>query len=310
MKKKIVALIVLAFSTTTYPWTFVYYLIHRRQDDLTKAKPFNDRAISSFSIIPEVTGITRHITDEPNLIDVQEESFLGGAIFDFKYVGVQPWWFGIRTALIQENSKVTGSNNFTLSRFGFDDIYIQGGYNFVLTDDWQLAMHGGVGLPTSLKPDENELFNTLGGSRLFSMGLGGELSYAVINKKDQVLSLNFHTRLLHFFTRSFTPILQCGEKLQPGNATDIFPSISYTHGDHYLEIDYDLIIFTNVAVLSNPNRYLPVMYQHAPYIQYYYTINWPRTHVTTTVGMGLQYSYARLFDRKQWQAWWLIGTKF
>lgn len=310
IKRIITAIVLLGTCQTIYPWTFIYYLVHRHQSNLTKSDPTNKKSINKVSVIPELAIINRHIIDKPNNIDVHEKSFLAGTIFDFHHIGEKPWWLGIRTAFVKETSQVHGTSEFTISRAAFDDVFIQAGYNQILSDDWQLCIHGAMGLPTLLKLKKNELFNTLVGTRLFSLGLGTDLSYALINEKNRQLILNLHTRLLHFFTRDYTPILQCGGKFQAGNATDVFPSLVYTHNDHYLEFDYDLTIFTNVAVLAQKTTYIPVIYNHSPYIQYYYTIHLPRTTTTMTVGGGIEYSYAKVFNRKEFQMWWLLGATF
>lgn len=261
------------------------------------------------SVVPIVQKRERHIIDTTRSIDLFAESIIGGALFDIRYIPSQHWWLEATTGLEKETVSQRGTINLHDSRVGLDDIVFAGGYNMFPNDDTQITLYGLAGFPTKKGVTLAETFNTLVGTRFYSLGAGAEFSYSFINDEEQTLTGIFQARFLHFFNRHWFPILPRDAKIQPGNATDLLFTAQYRYDGTIFETGYNPTFFTNQAVLlktgtvHGPNSVRNSIYASLTHGWK----NFPGLDMPLIIGTGFSIGRSKLFDAKI-VSWWVNFT--
>jgi hypothetical protein len=209
----------------------------------------------SISAVPILQVRNRRIVDEDFDINAVEDNKIGGSIFNLRYRHSRRWWFEATTGLEKERMAIRGTPNFVVCRSGFDDVVLAGGCNIYPTEHLQYVLYGITGFPTERDFTSREFSNTLIGTRFFSIGAGAEASYHLIHDSTRILTGIIQARFLHFFSRSWFPILPCGSRVEPGNVTDLLFSLQYRKGKETLEMGYNPTFFTNeAAILPNGTK--------------------------------------------------------
>lgn len=186
-------------------------------------------------------------------IDVAEKTKAGGAIFNIRYVPTSTWWVEATTGVGKQTEQVKGTQTFTDSYSGMDDIEICGGHHMFPTKNSQVVVYGLAGFPTHWKVTPHEFLDTFLGTRFFGLGAGLELSYNFLNNARRSLAGILQGRIIHFFNRHWTPILPSDAQIQPGNVTDALLTLQCRQGRSMVEFGYNPTFFTNQAVLL-PNE--------------------------------------------------------
>lgn len=254
----------------------------------------------------------RHIIDDRLKIDTFEKSIMGGSIFNFRYVSDKLWWLEATTGIEKETAQYRGSLNFKNSRSGFDDIILSGGYNIIPTEKTQLVFYGLAGFPTKTKLTSLESVDTLVGSRFFSLGIGSEFSYSFISSLEQSLIGIAQVRFIHFFDRSWSPVLPVGSKIQPGNVTDLLFILHYRKKKNMFEVGYNPTFLTNHAVIINDqtNKY-PNFVRQSFYFTYSRLFKeLPLLHLPGLIGVGVSTSNSKFLDTKIWACFLDLSVMF
>ncbi|MDZ4152349.1 hypothetical protein, partial [Methylicorpusculum sp.] len=224
--------------------------IFRTNDAVTIAKVLGKESASIWlaSGVPIFAQRNRHIVDQAKGIDVCQKSTAGGALFNMRHVSEHAWWAEITTAVEREQSQERGTVVRDCARTGMDDIVMAAGYNFFPSRTSQIVLYGIGGVPTRLALNAHEQFDTLVGTRFFSVGGGMELSNSFISGLKQSLTGIAQARCIHFFDRHWYPVLPRGAKIQPGNVTDFLLSLQYRKKRTVFEVGYNITFFTHQAV--------------------------------------------------------------
>ncbi|MCX5922435.1 MAG: hypothetical protein NTX86_03840 [Candidatus Dependentiae bacterium] len=243
---------------------------------------------------------------------VREKNIIGGSIFNVQYIPSKSWWFEVTTGLEKEHTRAKGTFEANKSRFGFDDIVLAGGHRFFITDDWQFVLYGLAGFPTRYKVTPEEVYTTLVGTRFFSAGVGGELSYSFINSMETMLIGTLQARFLHFFSRQWFPVLPCDAKIQPGNVTDALLSLKYRHKKNIVELIYNPTFFTNQAfLLKDSTVEVPAFVRHSVSISFAHVFV-PSSQAKTmvVVEVGLNPGWSKFFKTRLFAYWADFGLVF
>ncbi len=257
--------------------------------------------------LPILYTRTRHIEAPLTKQDFYEKSFLAGSIFNIRLLMPDYWWLEFTTGLENQTNHNAGTLTFKDSRTGFDDIVLTAGKNlFFSNDKGQVAFYAITGFPTKYTITVQEAYDTLVGTRFFGLGAGGELSYSFIKTLKQALTAVLQVRCVHFFDRTWSPILPAGGKIQPGNLTDLFMILQYRHKKNIFEIGYNPTFFTNQAVrlctekISSPN-----LVRNSFYANYIHVFK-KSLLLKKPGGIGTGFNIGRsgTFDTKIF-AWWL-----
>lgn len=246
----ILLFIFLVPSTLIHCTTVVYSLKTRRSFTLGTEQAIKQRKRTRiFTAAPNYYHRTRHIIEEDLGVDLCEKDRSAGVIFNLKSTISKKVWLEATTAIQNEKIELTGSSCIKKSRTALDDIVLSAGRNFFLNDKTQLVIYGLAGIPATQKITNQETYNTLVGTRFFSLGIGGELSQGFVETlKKSVIGL-LQGRFVHFFNRKWDPILPVGSYVQPGNVTDLLVAMQFRYKRDLFELGYNPTFFTNQAVI-------------------------------------------------------------
>jgi hypothetical protein len=251
MYKKVIALCLL-FGAQSWGLSDVYNLKLRRALSLggTFAKTQQQRIRTLLSAVPLVYIRTRHIVDENQKADVSGKDVLVGSLFNLRVTMPSHWWVELTTGLENQTAHYTGTTSLQASRTALDDIVVTAGKNLFFGKDQnaQIVLYGLAGFPTQWTLKTEELFDPLVGIRFYAVGAGTELSYSFLKTQKRTLTAFLQLRAVHFFSRSWEPILPGGGMLQPGNMSDIYAIAQYHLQRHVVELGYNITFFTNQAV--------------------------------------------------------------
>jgi hypothetical protein len=190
-----------------------------------------------------------HIVDQALNTDTCEDRNVFGSLLDVRYVPSKNFWAEVTTGLIRDQVEYEGTPSFEASRVGIDDIVLASGYRAFLDKKIQLVGYGLVGIPTSRDLSLNDRFGPLVGTRLYSIGGGGEISYAFLESIQRSFAAVAQLRVVHGFNRSWEPILPEDGQIQPGNVTDLLLTLQYREGRIIAEAGYNPTLFSNQALL-------------------------------------------------------------
>lgn len=256
--------------------------------------------------LPIIYFKERHIQVPLKKQDFYEKVFLIGSIFNIRFLAPYNWWLEFTTGVESQKNVNKGTQTFTKSRTGFDDVVFTLGKNFFFhLDKGQVALYVITGFPTKYRVTLQEAFDPLVGTRFFGLGAGAECSYSFTRTPEQSLTGILQTRFVHFFDRSWEPILPCGGKIEPGNITDLFMILQYRYKIDVFEVGYNPTFFTNQATrVSCKKIESPYFVRNSFYANF--------THVFKEslllkkpggIGTGLNISRSKLFDTKIFSFW-------
>lgn len=301
-------------SATSLIYNMKIRRIFRTNDAVTVASLLGKKSASLWltSGVPIFAERNRHIVDAEKGIDVCQKSTAGGAIFNLRHVSEQAWWCELTTAVEREQSRERGTVTRDCACTGMDDIVGAVGYNFFPTPASQIVLYGIGGVPTRLKLNAYEQFDTLVGTRFFSIGGGLELSNSFISGLKQSLTGIVQVRCIHFFDREWYPVLPRGAKIRPGDLTDLLVSLQYRKKRTVFEAGYNITFFTHQAVLLASGAVKSDSFKRqSGYLSIAHLCKHVRLfNKALLVGGGLSLARAHKFDAKTFSCWANITLVF
>ncbi len=298
----------LLFQSSLQAVTLVYNMRIRRAFNFS-GLPEQKRTVWPISVVPIFYGRNSHgVIDIQNNTTVDEKRRVGGALFNVRCAPNKHWFFEATTGLETDHGSFKGKHGFTASRTGLDDLVFSGGYRYFAGKNGQLVAYGVAGLPLRRKIDQHDLFTPLVGSRLYTLGIGCEASYSMVNEVHYSCDAIFQGRFLHSFNRSWAPILPEGSKIQPGNTSDLFFILQMRYKLTVVEIGYDVTFFTNQAIIlpkETINSSTQVRHSGVATISH----GWLKTPIgkPCILSFGITASHSKRFDSNIISAW-LTGT--
>lgn len=284
--------------------TLVYNMKIRRVFNVSSV--LKDKKIKwAATVVPIVYKRDRHIVSKDLGVDIKDKRLTLGSLLNLRYSFSKAWWIEASTGLENEHVKSTGTLNFDQSRFGADDIIISGGYNLFPDRNAQIVFYGLAGLPTRLSVTPQEVEDTFVGTRFFSIGAGSEFSYGFINTLEKGFVGIFQNRFLHFFKRSWQPILPSGGKIQPGNVIDLLFALRYRKTLNSFEVGYNPTFFNDEAVIL-PFRKIPTpnFVRHGYYASFTHGQKMvPVLKTPGIFGIGFSISRSHFFNTRIVAAW-------
>ena len=291
----------------TYSVSLVYNLKIRRSFSISAfLQTAEEQVFWLFTGLPIIYARDRHIVVPALKQDVYEKNLTGGAILNGRCLAPRNWWLEVTTGVEKQTSKYCGTSTFNASRTGLDDIVFSVGKNFLFYNNaLQFVTYAITGFPTRTKVSSQEALDPLIGTRFFSLGAGGEISYGFIHKLKRSLTGILQARFIHFFDRSWSPILPCTARVHPGNLTDIFAILQYREKTHIFEVGYNPTFFTNQSVhLSSGIQEGQNVMRNSFYANYAYAYKTsPILRKPGLFGFGFNIGRANLFDTKITAAW-------
>ena len=292
--------------------TLVYNMRIRRifsADDTT----VQDKSHWIVSGVPILYMRDRHIEDAETGINVDEDIKMGGALFNLRHRYNRHWWGEVTTGLFKEHMTLSGTTDLIACRKGFDDFIIAAGYNFFPHEHVQGAVYGLAGFPTHRDINAQEFTNNLVGTRFFSIGAGAELSYGFIEELQRSLIGIVQGRIIHFFKRSWFPILPCGSIIEPGNVSDLLFTVQSRKGRGTFETGYNATIFSDQAV-SLPGvfeRCTDTFVRNSLYASYSYICkNEKAPDEPVIIGIGGNIGWSKRFDTRITFFWFQLTKVF
>jgi hypothetical protein len=295
----------LAFWAYMYPVTLVYNMRIRRTFTTEGLPGIKKKRHMLATVLPIVYKRNRAFINETIGLNVREQRWNGGSLFNLRYVPSKHWWLEATTGLEHEKVVSKGTRSFTASRTGFDDIALSAGHNWFLKDAVQLVFYGITGFPTRTKITVDDIQDSLVGTRFFSIGAGTEISYCPINSLKKSLALIFQDRYIHFFNRNWDPILPIGGRIQPGNVIDLLWSAQYREQKNIFEAGYNATFFTKQALITNTtiaksNTFI----RNSIYATYNHIfIKIPLEQRPCVIGGGISIAQSKKFDTKIISGW-------
>lgn len=302
--------LILGICQTSFPITLVYSMKIRRafaqaRQLLGKEK----RAIWALSALPIAYSRTRHFSQKAPHVNIREKRLVLGSIFNVRCIPSDASWFELTTAVENEQAKAKGVSNSPVlqpichSRTGLDDIVISGGYNLYPTEKVQLVFYAIAGFPTHTKISVKDSLGTFVGTRFFSVGAGSEFSYSFINSLTRSLVGIFQNRYIHYFSRSWSPVLPCCSTIQPGDLVDLLFAIKFREKREMFETGYNPTFFFNQSVKT------PVagkvrsedFVRNGGYVTYAHLFDHLKHPVI--LGAGFSFNKAKVLDSRIFSGW-------
>lgn len=311
--------LVLLQTPHLYGLNLVYNLKLRRAFDATSLLAKSQEKPEKISLqkvfvtaLPIFYKQKRHIVIPSISKDVHEKTHLIGSLFNVRAMTSNFWWAELTTGVEKQTVTSAGTQSFKIAATGIDDIVISVGKDILFKDGAQLVVYGIAGAPFQQDVTALEAGTTLVGSRFYGLGAGSEFSYAFINKEERVLTGFLQVRLVHFFSRSWYPILAFGDYIQPGNTTDVFAVIRYREKKNVIEIGYNPTFFTNQAAdLKAGKVKSPHYVRNSFYSAYEHLFDKsPLLKAPGTIGAGLNIGRINLFDTKIISCWVTLTLLF
>jgi hypothetical protein len=249
---------------------------------------------------------TRQISVQQLSNAIHEKTRSGGSIFNARLLAPYHWWAEVVTGLEKQTTQYAAASNTQVSRTGFDDIVISIGKNFFFAhDNGQAVVYGIAGFPAYRAVSEADQFDPQVGTRVFGLGVGGEVSYSFIKQQAQALIGIIQTRFVHFFNRRWAPILPCDARIQPGNITDLVLLLQYRKKKNVIEVGYNPTFFTDQAVLLPAQTIkTDTFVRNSVYANYLLLFErLPLIKMPGGLGAGINIGRANRFDTKIFACW-------
>lgn len=298
----------LLFQSSLQAVTLVYNLRIRRAFNISGLLE-QKRTVWPISVVPIFYVRNSHgVIDIQNNTTVDEKRRVGGALFNARCVPNKHWFVEATTGLETDHGSFKGKHGFEASRTGLDDLVLSGGYRYFCGENVQLVAYGVAGLPLRRKIEEDDKFTPLVGTRLYTLGIGGEASYSFFSSKAHSCAAIFQGRFLHSFNRSWFPILPEGSKIQPGNVSDLFFILQMRYKLTVFELGYDLTLFTNQAIIlpiKKIDANTQVRHSGVATVSH----GWLETPIgkPCILSLGISASHSKTFDANTISVW-LNGT--
>lgn len=295
----------LAQSYDAYALTLMYNMKIRRAFNTSALLLKDPKTEILLTGLPIFYLRDRHIVVPSLNQDSYERSLSLGAVFNAHVMFTNYWWGEFSTGLENQTVKSSGTNTFKISGAGLDDIVISIGKNFLVGDRTQIVAYGIGGIPTQQSVSLSEAQTNLVGSRFFGLGAGAEFSYGFIKKLERSLDGVVQARFVHFFDRSWYPILPIDARIQPGNITDIFVLVQYREKMEVFEAGYNPTFFTNQGILfqAGPEKGQNFV-RNSFYINYMHLFRRsPLLKQPAAIGLGLNIGRAGIFNTKITAGW-------
>ena len=301
--KKIIAIFLLFLSVSAQAVTLVYNLRVRRVFTVAAVlEQMRSRWVAT--AVPLFFTQSRRLLNELTNLKGREKRRAGGSLINVRYIPSKHWWLEATTGIETDHATFTGTDPFHASRTGFDDLVLSAGYRHFIGKKIQAVAYGIGGIPTKRELKLTDRFTPLLGTRIFSLGAGGELSYSFFSELQQSLALIAQVRFIHGFDRSYTPIAPKGSKIQPGNGTDLLLTGQYRKRRTIIETGYNATFFTNAA-LRLPTGTFPedTVIRHTGYASLSHAIFRNFLNKPIILGAGFNASYAHAIDSRSFTAW-------
>lgn len=286
--------------------------IRRAFDSSALSSSHQKKTIALVSALPIFYVRERNIVVPFLEQDIYEKTKMFGAIFNVRTITPNYWWVELTTGVENESIASSGTNISKISGVGMDDILIAAGKNFFVGGKAQFAAYGLAGFPIEQDVSIPETQTTLVGSRFYGLGAGAEFSYAFIKKIERSFVGIVQARFVHLFTRSWYPILSFGDRIQPGNFTDLFLIAQCREKMNVFEVGYNPTFFTNQAVLLQAGSLQsPNFVRNSFYANYTYIFKeLPLVEIPGALGAGLSISRSSLLTTKIEAGWINITVLF
>jgi|GEM_PF-1025665 len=303
--------IALSVTQSTSPITLLYNMkIRRVFSGARQILEQQNKPIWVFTTVPVVFTRKHHFCETAPLVDIHEKRLVVGSVFDLRCALSKNSWFEITTAVANEQARAKGvSENPVLpvcshlSRTGMDDVILAAGYHLYPTEDMQLDFYVITGFPTHTIVSRDDALGAFVGTRFFSLGTGGEFSYSFIQQDKRSLISILQARYLHFFSRSWDPVLPCGSTIQPGDIVDLLGAIRYREKTEIFETGYNPTFFLNQAAttpaagkIRSDNFVL-----HGVYLSYAHVFL-GRAH-PLVLGAGFSFNGSTFLDARAYVGW-------
>jgi hypothetical protein len=270
------------------------------------------------SAVPIIFKRSRHIVTnsfDPDLnivpVDVCEKRKVGGSLFNLRYIYKKSIWAEFTTAAGSEHAISTGTTNLNERRRGWDDLVFSTGINIFPQKNIQITPYLIGGIPSKRTVTIVDIFDTFIGTRFFALGAGTEFAYSFFEDIKESFALLAQTRLIHFFTRRWTPLLPCSALLKPGNVTDFLIGFQYRKKRTILETGYDATLFSGQGILLRTSSSV----RTDPFVRNSFYLNFAHLFKKfplfgenkVLLGGGFFVSHAERFDTKS-QSYWINFT--
>lgn len=300
---KILLLVLLLLNAEIGATSLVYNMKVRRAFALGASGGIrgDDESVWITSLLPIYYQRKRQIVQPELRTDVRDQQTTTGVLLNLRYSPTKRWWAELSTGLEHARLLDTGTFNATASRTGLDDIALFAGHNVFLSKKTQFVLYGVGGIPTERKVTAAEKYDTLVGTRFFSVGGGVELSHDFIGTLEKSLVGIFQARCMHFFSRTWAPILSAGSVIQPGNVTDLLGGLQYRHWRNIYELGYNLTLFTHQALRLQPGGYVAAdnIYRSSAYAGLAHVCSkFPGTTHPVVLGLAVYGSLAKQYHTR------------
>ncbi len=295
--------LMLSLCHTTLPLTLVYSMkIRRVFAGAHQVLKKEGKVIWLLSILPIMQHRKAHIVTASPAVNVQQKRLVSGGLFNLRSMPTDSSWFEFTTAFQNEHGTTRGSVNTKGSRTGFDDIVLSGGCNIYPTPKAQIVFYGIAGFPTRWKVTTEDTFGTFVGTRFLSVGAGSEFSYTFIRTLEHMFALVSQVRYIHFFSRSWVPILPCCSTIQPGDLVDILLATTFRLKRELFELGYNPTFFLNQSAKTPATGKVrsPDFVREGAYITYSHIF---QRKNPILLGAGFAFSKASLFDARVFTGW-------
>lgn len=303
MKKITILALALLIPTCAHAVTLVYNLRVRRIFTIAAVlERMKSRWIAT--AVPIFFTRSRRLLDERTNLNGREKRRAGGSLLNFRYIPSKHWWLEATTGIETDQGTFTGTDPFHASRTGLDDIVFSGGYRHFVGKKVQLVAYGLAGIPTRRKVELKDKYTPFVGTRLFNLGIGGEISYSFLSELKRSFATIAQIRFIHGFNRSWRPILPAGSKIQPGNSTDMLFTAQYRKKRTIIEGGYDGTFFSNQAIITPVETIkADTIYRHTGYLSFSHAKFKAIMDKPIVYGAGFNVSYAPRIDTKTFSFW-------
>ncbi len=290
------AIFALQFVATINGVTLVYNMRVRNILSLPRIlERYKNKLITS--VVPLYYHRSSKLFNATIGLDGRETRNVGGAILDLHYAPDKNWWFEATTAVAIDHGVFTGTDSFKASRGGLDDFVLSTGYRHFWGSCCQFVAYGLAGFPTKTKVDLIDRHTPLLGTRLFSLGVGGEASYSFINKNKRSLNAVGQIRVIHGFNRKYDPVLPSSSSIQPGNVTDLLFTLQYRERKTFFEVGYNPTFFSNAGIVSPVGTIkADTIIRHGGYFSLSHAFLPGLFNKTNLVGLGISANHASQID--------------
>ena len=287
-----------------YSVTLVYNLKIRRAFDAHKILKNKNKKIYFLTTLLPIM-FWRNIDDLLVVNDfISQESSIYGLLGNFRMNLGKNWWTEVSTGLEHQTNKLIKNKKYTKgSRTGFDDILCSIGYDDFINQNAQYSAYLVTGIPTTQKRSLLDTYDTLIGTRFYSVGGGAEYSYAFLKKEDFGLVGICQVRYLHFF-----PSDSDQKNIIPGDTYDLLLAVHRRKYNTVVEIGYEGTLFANQQIHRPDFIKSPPFTKNGGYINMVYLVP-ENTFLKNplAIGCGASASFSS-YLHSFWRGFWIHAS--